>query len=87
MEVVRSLDEGLALARDDDMPFVIGGAALYRAALPDATDLYLTEIDRDVEGDTFFPPFDPTEWRELERRPGQEEGVTFLHLGRLSALA
>lgn len=47
--------------------FVIGGNALYREALPLADDLYLTEIDADVEGDTVFPDWDRALFREVRR--------------------
>jgi dihydrofolate reductase len=42
---------------------------LYRDALPRATTLHLTEIARDVDGDTYFPPYDRSEWREVTREP------------------
>ena len=48
--------------------FVIGGASLYEALLPSADYLYLTEIDKDFAGDTFFPEIDRKDWRELERQ-------------------
>lgn len=38
--------------------FIIGGADLFRMALPLANRIYLTQIDRDVDGDIFFPEFD-----------------------------
>ncbi|MGM0577785.1 MAG: dihydrofolate reductase [Myxococcota bacterium] len=80
-EVAHDLDEALALARtEDDAPRVIGGASLYEEALPRATRLLLTEVDRDVEGDTFFPEFERSEWVEVEREEG--DGVTFLTLER-----
>ncbi len=83
-EVATSLDAALKLARETDQePIVIGGAKLYIEALPLATRLYLTEIDRDVEnGDTFLH-IDKTHWREVSRRPGDEAGVTFVELARI----
>lgn len=42
---------------------VAGGAAVYAAALPDATHLYLTEVEASPTGDTFFPPVDLARWR------------------------
>lgn len=39
---------------EDPEPIVIGGAQMYRAALPHVTRALVTEIDRDVDGDTFF---------------------------------
>ena len=70
-EVVATLEEALALARTSDPePFVIGGAEIFRLALPLATRLILTEVDLAVEGDTFFPAFDRADWMVRERRPG-----------------
>lgn len=81
VELARDLDEALRMARQTDRePIVIGGAALYAAALPRATRLYLTEVHRRVEGDTYFPAFDRGEWREVERREG--EGATYVTLER-----
>lgn len=68
-EVVRSLEEAVVRARETDSePRVIGGAQIYAAALPLATLLYLTEVQRDVEGDLMFPAWDRAAWRETERR-------------------
>jgi dihydrofolate reductase len=47
--------------------FCIGGGELYRAALSVADTLYLTEIDRNFDGDATFPPFDRAAWRETGR--------------------
>jgi dihydrofolate reductase len=38
--------------------FICGGAQLYEQALPQCSDLYLTVVNREVEGDTFFPKFE-----------------------------
>ena len=62
-----SLDEALQLIRGEPRVFVIGGAEVYEAALPVADELLLTEIDADVEGDTFFPPFDRPAFGEVSR--------------------
>mgnify|MGYP000579599113 CR=1 FL=1 len=65
--VVASLPEALAAAGDAEIAFVIGGAELYRQALPLADRLLLTEIDQAYEGDAFFPDFDRSTWREASR--------------------
>lgn len=57
-ETAGSLSAALALAGPVPQVFVIGGAQIYAEALPLADRLELTEIDADVEGDTFFPPWD-----------------------------
>lgn len=66
VQVASSVEEALALVAGDEEVFVAGGAGIYRAALPLADRLYLTEIDRDFEGDTCFPSFDRSAWRVVE---------------------
>ena len=60
---------GREQAADDgvDEVCVIGGSALFELALPKAKRLYLTEVEAEVEGDVFFPPFDEAEWEEVRR--------------------
>lgn len=66
-EVAESFDAALALVRLPGPAFCIGGGELYRDALPRATVLYLTEIERDFAGDARFPPFPRGDWREVAR--------------------
>jgi dihydrofolate reductase len=81
-EAAHSLDEAIALARTtDDCPFIIGGASLYEEALPLATELHLTTIDEDVDGDAYFPE-DLSEFVEVESRKGETAGVVFRLLRR-----
>lgn len=65
-QVAASLPEALEIARaaGEDEVFIGGGAAVYAQALPMANRLYLTEIHARVDGDTFFPPYDPQAWQE-----------------------
>lgn len=81
--LARDLSTALERAREvDPEPVVIGGGQLYAAAMPLATRLLLTEIDRHVPGgDTFFPPV-PADFREVSRRPGESPGVTFVEYVR-----
>lgn len=67
--IVHSLEAALAAARYSKDVFVIGGAEIYALALPVARRLYLTEIDREFDGDTFFPQLDRSRWREISRHP------------------
>jgi dihydrofolate reductase len=57
------LASALALAAGDTEVFVIGGGEIFRAALPMADRMYLTEVHAEVDGDTRFPAWDPTAWR------------------------
>ena len=67
--VVGSLPDALTAAGNADIVFVMGGAELYRQALPIADRLYLTEIDADFTGDAFFPELAKDDWREAQRNP------------------
>lgn len=51
----------------EEIVFVIGGSRVFQDALPLAEKLYLTEIDADIGGDTFFPEFDRNAWQEVSR--------------------
>ena len=66
VELSNSLENALALCAEDN-PFVIGGASLYAEALTLAQRLYITEIDADLVGDTFFPPTTDSLWKEESR--------------------
>jgi dihydrofolate reductase len=62
-----SLEEALELLRDACHVFVIGGGELFAEALPVADELRLTEIDLEVEGDAFFPPWERNAFEEVSR--------------------
>jgi dihydrofolate reductase len=65
--VVHSLDEAFARLGEAPEICVIGGAEIYRAALPRATCIRLTEVHAEIEGDTRMPLFDRSTWRETAR--------------------
>jgi len=64
---VHSLDEGIKQARGQRELMIIGGAAIFAAALPRADRMYLTIIHEDFPGDTRFVEFDARYWDEIER--------------------
>ena len=65
--VATSLPGALALCIGEPVAFVIGGTRLFAEALPLAAGMVLTEIRRDYEGDTWFPAWDRSQWRESQR--------------------
>lgn len=66
-EVVHNFQAALQACAGEREAVVIGGAQIYAAALPFATDLRLTEIALNPAGDTHFPEFSRNEWREISR--------------------
>lgn len=70
-----SVNEVLHLTKQYDETMVIGGAQIYEAFMPLAKWIYLTVIDENFDGDTFFPEFDWNDWNELryeEHQPDED---------------
>jgi dihydrofolate reductase len=72
--VAHSLPEAIGLVTLPSPVFVIGGEAIYRDALPLADLLFLTEIDREFDGDARFPDFDHAQWRATARESRRLDG-------------
>lgn len=71
--IAHSLEQAIAACAGDDEIFVVGGAELYVQAMPLVDTLYITEIQRDVEGDAHFPEFNRSEWQEVSRETRHQE--------------
>ena len=74
-KVFASLAEALDACREDEEVFIIGGASVYRQALPLADKLYLTVTDdTPAEADAFFPTLNPDDWTVVstEHHPADE---------------
>ena len=83
VESYRTVDLALDALKNENLVFVIGGAQLYAALLEKADDLHITYVHRDVEGDTFFPPFEhllASRFRETFREA--HDGFTFVDYTR-----
>jgi len=65
--VATSLEAALALCLGESVAFVIGGSQLFKDSLPIAAGLVMTEIGRPYEGDTWFPEYDRSRWKETQR--------------------
>ena len=73
-----SLQAALALCLGEPVVFVIGGSLLFAESLPLASGLVMTEIYRDFEGDTWFPQYDRSRWKETQReRHVTSDGMKF----------
>jgi len=68
-QTISTLEEGIEKAKGQNEVelFIIGGGQIYKQALDKnlVTHMYITEIDAIVEGDTFFPNFDESEWNVI----------------------
>src|SRR5260221_5849141 len=72
--VVHSLDAAWDAAAGADEVCVIGGTTPFEETLPMPHVIHLTEVEAGVEGDTFFPEFDRTQWRRHQvERTGPDE--------------
>ena len=85
--VVPSFAAALSAAADAPEVCVIGGAEIYRLALPVTRLVHLTKVHATVEADTFFPVLDAAEWEEIAREdhPADERhayGYSFVMLQR-----
>ncbi len=78
VEVVHSMFQIQEYIESNEECFVIGGAMIYNLLMPYVTKMYVTEIDKEFEGDAFFPKINLDVWQEVAREKGPEdEGVHF----------
>jgi len=73
VQVVSNLQAAIDLAKEVNFingveeVMIIGGASIYKEALPQAERLYITHVHADVEGDAYFPEVDFSQWKESSR--------------------
>ena len=70
VEVVHSLLQIQNLIEGKEEVFVIGGAMIYNFLMPYVKKMYVTEIEKEFDGDTFFPVIDNNIWKEISREKG-----------------
>ncbi len=89
IEPVATLDEAMKLADQagETELFVVGGAEIYRLALPVAVTMYLTfvHLPQEPAGDTWFPEWKPEEWEKVETRTSAD--LEFVRLDRIADIA
>ena len=86
---VSSLENAIIEAKkiESEEAFIIGGAEIYRLALPIVDKIYLTEVHHNYQGDTFFSDIDKTIWQETHREDFEKDekhlvNYSFVELGR-----
>ncbi|KAA8486353.1 dihydrofolate reductase [Arcticibacter tournemirensis] len=72
-EVAHSLESAISLCNEDDDVFVIGGAEIFRLALPKANRLFITLIHHEFDTDTFLPEIERGTWKEVKREDKQPD--------------
>nr|WP_238551162.1 type 3 dihydrofolate reductase [Gilliamella apicola] len=72
---VKSIDEAISLAQaqQPDEVFIIGGGNIYQQVLPLIDRLYLTHIDAELQGDTYFPDYLPEQWQVIYQQDHQAD--------------
>ena len=70
VEVVHSLLQIQDLIEGKEEAFVIGGAMIYNFLMPYVKKMYVTEINQEFDGDTFFPKINTEIWKETSRVKG-----------------
>jgi dihydrofolate reductase len=82
VEIARSLNDAIEKARaiEPNEIFVIGGGEIFKQALPLADKLYLTLIDDDSEGDTYFPEYESLFKKETFREEREHESLRYTWL-------
>ena len=73
VEIVHSMLQIQGYIEDKEEHFVIGGAMIYNLLMPYVTKMYVTQIDKEFEGDAFFPRIDENKWEVVERTEVMED--------------
>jgi dihydrofolate reductase len=64
-EVVNSLQEAITLCKGEEEVCIIGGGKIYNEAINIVNKMYITMVDADIEGDTYFPKINLSKWYEV----------------------
>ena len=75
VELYHNLTDALASYRTQDV-FIIGGAQIFEQSIGLTDTLFITQVDKEVEGDAFFPVIDENVWKKAEEE--KHEGYSFL---------
>ena len=79
-ELVSSLEQALDSLKEFKRVFVIGGQQLFNQAFPLADELFITEMELQVDGDTYFEIPDPSDWQEIDRVQEKEGEIEFAYV-------
>ena len=78
VQVVHSMLEIQEYIENDEENFVIGGAMIYNLLMPYVEKMYITQINKEFDGDAFFPKINENIWKEVDRQKGPKDEVSNL---------
>lgn len=78
VQVVHSMLEIQEYIENDEENFVIGGAMIYNLLMPYIEKMYITQINKEFDGDAFFPKINENIWKEVDRQKGPKDEVSNL---------
>lgn len=73
VEILDDISKLEKYINSDEENFVIGGATIYKLLMPYCNKMYVTEIDKDFDGDVYFPEISDKEWRAVETEEGPKD--------------
>lgn len=77
VKVVNDVSELEEYIKDSKEYFVIGGEMIYKLLMAKSAKLYITQLDRDFEGDTYFPEINENEWKVVKKEKGPKDDNDF----------
>lgn len=83
VEVIHDIERIKPYAEAEEEYFVIGGGEIYSLLLPYTDKMYITEVHKSFEGDTFFPEFDKNGWEVIARSEeivDENSGIKYVHV-------
>ena len=75
--IVNSAEEALNAAKENEEVMIIGGAQIYAEFLPKANKMYLTVIEKEFEGDAYFPEYNDHEWKIIHKEDHEDDGLRY----------
>lgn len=86
--VVNSIEAAFS-ATDDKCPFIVGGAEIYRLAMPRVDEIHLTRVHGVIEGDTVLPEINWENWQQISQQRYEADeknshAISFLHFRKRS---
>ena len=79
VEIINDISLIDTYIKSNEECFVIGGSSIYSQLMPYANKMYITEINEEFDGDTFFPDFDKNEWEVLEKEMQMDKNSLYTY--------